>query len=303
MTDPTSTSVPDAPFAIVELDGPGSATLLQGQSSAAIDLVRPPFAPLIAFCTPKGRMIANGQVVAVGEHRFWLLLDAGLADTVMTHLKKFAAFYKTELTLRSDLQVQKLIAPGDVGHPLPDLPFQMQQHDDIVWLRHPGEHARFLRIATTRDDTLESASDAAWRLEDIDAGLCFLDGEQSEQWLPQMLNWEALGGISFKKGCYTGQEVVARAHYRGQVKKRLVHLSGPRGLALASNDQLSTEDGKRVGSVMVAAESDTTTELLAVVNVSALDATVYHDESRTALTLAPLPYALERVDPETLAAS
>ncbi len=96
-------------------------------------------------------------------------------------------------------------------------------------LRYPGESPRWLLCfdqaelsagATIEDDEL---SRNAWQLEDIRSGLAWLTDAQQDHFLPQMLNWEALGGISFKKGCYTGQEVVARAHFRGQVKTLDAH--------------------------------------------------------------------------------
>src|SRR5690606_16448087 len=98
-------------------------------------------------------------------------------------------------------------------------------------LAHPGSQPR-LMVCLPQAQASEAfrqlsaqavpVGNSVWRLHDIQAGLAWLTGAHYDALLPQMINWEALGGVSFKKGCYTGQEVVARAHFRGQVKKRLV---------------------------------------------------------------------------------
>ncbi|MCM2130651.1 YgfZ/GcvT domain-containing protein [Larsenimonas rhizosphaerae] len=288
-------------FSIIEFAGADSAKLLEGQGSAATASANGHFAPLVCFCTPKGRMLANGQLIRRDETTYWLLTTATLAEDLLTHLKKFAAFYKTTLRLRSELAIQGFIAPDAtlLDGPLPDTAWHTSACQDGVLIRHPGEHTRILRIAEQPLDTDIHADTASWQLEDVRAGVYWLEHTQREQWLPQMINWEALGGISFRKGCYTGQEVVARAHYRGQVKKRLMHLAtGMLVQDIHPGDPVENDAGKNVGTVLRVADGEHQQELLAVVNVAALDAPML--TCGHALTQVPLPYPLERLDPESL---
>lgn len=122
-----------------------------------------------------------------------------------------------------------------------------------------------------------------------------------------MLNWEALGGISFKKGCYTGQEVVARAHFRGQVKKRLSlgYLDAgtpPDNGASITIKEDSGEDGKNIGEVVASASMENGQyAVLAVLNTRPLEQSPALCIEGADLTLAELPYTIERLDPEVLA--
>ena len=288
-------------FSIIEFTGADSARLLEGQGSAATATANGHVAPLVCFCTPKGRMLANGQLIRRDEHTFWLLTTATLAEAILAHLQKFAAFYKTTLRRRDDLSIQGFIAPDAalLDGPLPDTAWHTSACHDGVLIRHPGEHTRILRVAEHPLNTDTLADSASWTLEDIRAGIYWLEDTQREQWLPQMINWEALGGISFKKGCYTGQEVVARAHYRGQVKKRLMHLvTGTPVQDINPGDTIENDSGRNIGTVLRVTDSDTQREMLAVVNVAALDAPML--AGGHGLTPTPLPYPLERLDPESL---
>jgi hypothetical protein len=307
--------IPLTHFRILECEGPDAARFLQGQTSANTDHADGAFAPLTAFCTPKGRMIANAEILKVSAERYWLLLDASLAGPLATQLGKYAPFYKMTLRHREDLAII-----GMVGEPeswaeadLPDLPrldWHMAQQDDVLALRHPASRSRFVLIlptsqAAARWDTLRRHADPAdtalWRRADIGAGVAWLTAEHSDAFLPQMINWEALGGISFRKGCYTGQEVVARAHFRGQVKRRL-QIATLEGASIpAIGDEIRSAEDKRVGEIFQATAGDDTKhcDILAVLNTSVDGESALFVGDRK-LTLRELPYPLERLDPERI---
>ncbi|GHC27073.1 YgfZ/GcvT domain-containing protein [Aidingimonas halophila] len=311
----TTTLSPLIHLGILEVAGADAERFLQGQASAQIDLVRDGFAPLTCFCSPKGRMLANAQVARVGDERFWLILDASLTSSLKQHLDKFAVFYKVEMTHRDDIAMIGLTgadAPALLEARLDIEPpglWYGRAKDDIQVLRHPGPRPRLLlclpdslAIPTWEKLSLQAkpVGNAVWRLHDIQAGLAWLDVSQQDTYLPQMLNWEALGGISFKKGCYTGQEVVARAHFRGQVKKRLVRAQLEGDVIPAKGTSVEDANGKSRGEVLTA-ELDAygQVEILAVMTTR---------DSDTPLSVAgqrfktlKLPYPIERLDPETLA--
>ncbi|SES15963.1 hypothetical protein SAMN04487958_10868 [Vreelandella subterranea] len=297
-------------LAALDIQGPDAEKFLQGQTSAQVSLADGRFAPLTCFCTPKGRMLANAQLMKIGDSHYRLLLSESLLETLTSHLKKFAAFYKAELTPLPELS---LVGAGENARsiaetldlPLPKAPGTQSANAHASVLCYPGDTPRWLFCL--EDDTLIEALDdeggrAAWQLADIRSGLAWLTEAQQDHFLPQMLNWEALGGISFKKGCYTGQEVVARAHFRGQVKKRLVRAELANSEAPTTGDTVINEASKAVGEVVNSAVSETgSIELLAVMNTKVMEEAmpVYIGEAR--LALLDLPYTIERLDPEQLA--
>lgn len=302
-------------LAALDVKGADAEKFLQGQTSAQVSLADGHFAPLTCFCTPKGRMLANAQLMRLGEDHYRLLLSNTLLASLANHLKKFAAFYRAELTTQRDLI---FIGASDEAQALADqldieLPVQVGTHtnsDQACVLRYPGETARWLvcfdndsqvDVASVQDD---QAGRNAWQLEDIRSGLAWLTDTQQDHFLPQMLNWEALGGISFKKGCYTGQEVVARAHFRGQVKKRLMRISIETTALPEVGASVVNDDDKAVGEVVVSAFNDQGgVELLAVMNTKVAEEETSLFLTGASAALLSLPYAIERVDPEQLAVS
>jgi len=303
---------------VLECEGPDAARFLQGQTSASVDHANGDFAPLTAFCTPKGRMLANAELLRVAPERFWLLLDVSLTEPLAQQLGKYAPFYKMTLRRRDDLVLFGVIgAPATLDRSgLPDAPWHMAQHETAVVVRHPGERPRWLFAMDESHAIAEwnhisagarLAGNRLWRRADIDAGLAWLTAEHSDSFLPQMINWEALGGISFRKGCYTGQEVVARAHFRGQVKRRLQIATLEGVKAPAIGNEIRNAEGKRVGEVFlaIADEREQRCRVLAIVNTGLKDNTGLENGATLTiddrvLTPEPLPYPLERLDPESI---
>ncbi|RKR06155.1 hypothetical protein C7446_1092 [Kushneria sinocarnis] len=306
---------PLSPLGVIEIAGADTTRFLQGQTSAQIDLANGEIAPPTAFCTPKGRMIANAQIARIDTDRYWLLLNSGVAEALRAHLAKFAVFYKTELDHCSDL-VALGVSGSDAESVLTTCQFEppraewaMTLADSTLVVRHPHPIPRFV-LVDTADRMLEHwhalsrqgaapVSETHWQLLDIQAGLVWVNDTTSESWLPQMINWEALAGISFKKGCYTGQEVVARAHFRGQVKKRLMHLTLTSGPPPAIGTVVRDDNGKRMGEVVSMVPTSEGSEVLAVLNVREEMPPLTIDEQPA--TLQSLPYPVERRDPESLA--
>ncbi|NIC04034.1 YgfZ/GcvT domain-containing protein [Billgrantia bachuensis] len=302
-------------FGVLDVTGPGASKLLQGQTSAQVDLADGDYAPLTCFCSAKGRMLANAQLLRIDTERYRLILHRGLLEPLRDHLKKFAPFYKSELSIRDDLALLGLT--GKEAHALAEVHFDVTPpalwhqvgDEEFQLLAHPGPQQRLLAcLPLTRAEAIASrlaeqallVGNAVWCLQDIQAGLAWLTPAHQDALLPQMINWEALGGVSFKKGCYTGQEVVARAHFRGQVKKRLARaqLEGDRLPELGT--AVVDENGKSQGEV-VAAELDAygQVEVLAVLSTKEEIGPLSVDGQ--AVKLLKLPYPIERLDPESLA--
>lgn len=299
-------------LAALDVKGSDAEKFLQGQTSAQVSLADGRFAPLTCFCTPKGRMLANAQLMRLGDDHFRLILSNTLLEGLASHLKKFAAFYRAELTPLPDLAFigvsgeAKSLA-DQLGVQLPERVGTHINNDHTCALRYPGKTPRWLLCfdqATQPDIEDDEVGRNEWQLEDIRSGLAWLTAAQQDHFLPQMLNWEALGGISFKKGCYTGQEVVARAHFRGQVKKRLMRISASIAELPEVGASVVNSDGKSVGEVVASAfNQQGGVELLAVMSTKVAEESTPLFLADTPATLHELPYTIERVDPEQLAIS
>lgn len=301
-------------LATLDIKGEGAEKFLQGQTSAQVSLADGQFAPLTCFCTPKGRMMANGQLIRLNNEHLRLLLSASLVEPLMAHLKKFAPFYRVELTPGEHLTLlgttigdaQKMATAFDMSLPTTSWQ-QISDASHRTILAYPTSAAeetndyRWLFILPSADAEIFASTDelAQWQLADIRRGLVWLEADQQDKYLPQMINWEALGGISFKKGCYTGQEVVARAHFRGQVKKRLWLGSIAVEETLPTGTEVKDDTDRSVGEIVTSGVADdATTEFLAIINTRAIENAVPLSVSGHPVKLTDLPYPLERLDPE-----
>ena len=309
-----ATITPLVHLGVLEIQGQGGTTLLQGQTSAQVEQADGRAAPLTCFCTAKGRMLANAQLLRVDDATLWLIMPAERIAALQAHLAKFAPFYKVTLSARDDLALIGIM--GDAAPALVEtetgltapLPWHQAGDSEQLLLCHPGPTPRLMLVAPQEVMTASwkrlstsaaPVGNARWCLEDIRAGLAWVGDSQQDAYLPQMFNWEALGGISFKKGCYTGQEVVARAHFRGQVKKRLARLQLDGDTPPTAGAAVEDAEGKRQGDVITAeADGEGHIELLAVLSTRELAEPLALDGRPC--TRLPLPYALERLDPEAL---
>jgi folate-binding protein YgfZ len=307
--------------ALLAVAGPEAETFLQGQLTCDVhQLVGGAVLPA-AHLTPKGRAVATFLAWRDAD-AYRLQLHAALADDVTRRLKMF--LLRSKATVERDDGTLALIgawgpaatttAETLVGAP-PEAPFRQVTADGVSVLRLPGEPARlqFLVPAHAVDrlhDALAAAGavscdEAAWRLLDIRAGLGWVRAETAEQFLPQMLNYDRTGGISFTKGCYVGQEVVARLHHLGEVKRRarpaeaaVAEAPAP-GTLLHSADSASRQGaGSVVDAVTVGGDR---CELLVVVERKAEAAGDLHlgTPDGPVVTLRPSPYPL--ADPEPAA--
>ena len=327
-TDGAGSLTPLSCFEVLAVNGADGERFLQGQTSQQLALVDGSLAPLTAFCTPKGRILAMAQLMRLSEDCLWLLMPTGTAEPLRAHLAKFAPFYKVSLEVREGSVVVGLTGEPALTRAAEQLAdaassqhtalgphdFAMLATSDAVLARQPGaetvrgvlvgSNAQVTRLShALLDGGINTGDENHWAREDIRAGLQWVDSEQTDAWLPQMLNLEALAAISFKKGCYTGQEVVARAHFRGQVKKRLQRLTAEPVTPLPQpGGKVVSPEGKAMGEILrVANNADGSLEVLAVVSLRDEEAPLTL-ETGEPLHRAPLPYPLERRDPEQLKA-
>ncbi|MGV8940145.1 MAG: YgfZ/GcvT domain-containing protein [Lysobacter sp.] len=188
------------------------------------------------WLTPKGRVIALFALLKWDGETLWLVLPDADPETLGARLRGFLFRSKVAITVRDDLQVSGQYAPtmteadNAASHTI------TRSSDDSFVLDMGGDSvARLLRISAALDAPVDQAAEAQWQLDDLEHGLPRLDTSQAEQWTPQQLSLERLRGFSVKKGCYPGQEIVARTHFLGKAKRGLALLEAEAPLGVGAD--------------------------------------------------------------------
>ncbi len=194
---------------LLRLHGIDAAKFLQGQTTA--DFAEPTAGSTRrgAFCDPKGRVLADFLAASIAEDDIVLRVRASIAEALVEHLKRYLMFSKATLT-RTDWQVGAL-AEDSEGDTLID--------SGSFWTIPRGRG--LTEVWTTGDSVAGTLDNNAAQLAEIALGEARIEASTQGQYLPQDLNYDLNGAVSFTKGCYTGQEIVARLHYRGTPKRRL----------------------------------------------------------------------------------
>lgn len=257
---------------IIAVTGEDSVRFLQGQLSCNMTRLSPTQSLRAALCSLKGRVAADLCVIR-HENTILLICSAGMADTVLTALNKYKVFFKTELQNVSDQYIILGVAGVDceqtlcaVGIDIPETMDASTLAHGAAFVRVQESPARFYcvlrsahgELASTLSSRFKSGSEQDWRLADIQAGIAHIRPGQQEMYTPQVLNYDINGVIDFKKGCYTGQEVVARMYYRADAKKRLRHITLAKGQQFQENseivDSIGLADGRTQALVIMPVE-------------------------------------------------
>jgi folate-binding protein YgfZ len=291
---------------VIAVRGPDASKFLQGQVTCNLNYLSDSNASLGARCTPKGRMVSSFRIVSEGDG-YLLALASDLLEAQLADLKKYAVFSKSTLSdesaewLRLGLNDADEVL-GELGLMLPTEADGVARAENLLAIRLPdGRVELWVRQAISSEVLQQIQAKLAeqplntWLLAQIRAGIGQVQGATRELFIPQMINLQAVGGVSFKKGCYTGQEIVARMQYLGKLKRRLQRLSLPGSeLPAVASELFSPVHRSSVGEVVLAAQSETGVELLAVLQEDAVTDGRIHLGSETgpALQLLDLPYTL-----------
>ena len=271
---------------MLSVQGPDSQKFLQGQSTCDILALAPGCSTPGAICNPKGRMITSFQAYVEAEDHVLLSMGKELVEPTLAALGKYAAFFNTALTNSSDKYTQFGLTGPSIQKELlklfPSIPSSNNFVTDIVGniLNCLAEH---LFVVITKTDNAQKLWKQLtlnipavglpwWRLQLIRAGRASITVALTEQFVPQMLNLQATNAISFDKGCYTGQEVVARMEYLGKLKRRTYLVKASSTKIPVPGAEIATKEGKLVGIVVQAAPADLNNlEMLAVLREAAMD--------------------------------
>lgn len=254
-------------FGVVRVSGEDRQTFLHGQLSNDINHLQTGRACYATYNTPKGRVIANMIIVNRGGDLL-LIMAQDLLEATVKRLRMFVLRAKAVFEILEDYAVGAELEAS--AEPLaaqePNLAFATQQDSDgICSIALP--HGGILRIAPeTALPPYDAAAESAWRLHEIRSGYPWICAATKETAVAQMLNQHIIGGVHFKKGCYPGQEIIARAQYRGQVKRGLAVLSGNSAVEAGT---LLTADGEEAGIVLDSVQDSENFTALTVIKFSA----------------------------------
>lgn len=293
--------VPIKRLAVIEVAGIDSVRFLQGQLTCNIAEMSPDRASFAGFCNAKGRVISC-LIVIKRRDDFLLVLPSSLLPKVISGLRRYVL--RAQVSLRDPSPEWLLL--GITG-PLPwagiDLAEQSLSaaHSPFTILRLASSPNRYICLIESKNadeviDTmlrqgLSQQTDDYWRHLDIGAGIPWFESPQSELYIPQMLNLDKLGGISFNKGCYTGQEIVARTHYLGQNKRELYLAEADCELTddCLEAGILNAESEEKIGTVLNKQNFAGRSQLLLILQTvdESTKNLILGDANRTVLKLLP----------------
>jgi len=305
MTDTTSSvlnGVAALPhLGVIRVQGEDAARFLQGQMTQDFALLGPDQARLAAYCSPKGRMLASFIGLRDGDDGFLLVCSRDILAPTLKRLGLFVLRAKVRLSDAS-AEVQLAGLAGDAiysiaarGHStLGLLDFE---HGKLVWLHPAGSQARALWLAPAGASLPAGPAldTAVWQWGEVLSGVAPVTAPIVEAFVPQMLNYESVGGVNFKKGCYPGQEVVARSQFRGTLKRRAFLVHGEAPMQAGQEVFSASEPEQPCGLVAAAAPAPSGGhDAIVSIQLSAADSNDLRLGSAAGapLRLLPLPYAL-----------
>ena len=285
-------------YGAIAVSGADARAFLHAQLTSDIEHLPREEARHAGWCSAKGRLLAT-FVVVPHEDGFLLQLARDLVPAVAKRLQMFVLRSKVTLADASADWLQFGVWGAGAARALAVLGVQAPAGDlgiarsaDSIAVRIAAERHLLLARSSQRAAIaaqLPGDDAAGWALEEIRAGRPRVLQATQDLFVPQMVNLELLGGVDFKKGCYPGQEIVARTQYRGQLKRRMVRLRTPQ--PLRPGQELYSDDfpGQPSGTVVNAAAG----EALAVLQIATLEghSAVRAEAGGAALEVLPLPYA------------
>lgn len=299
---------PLSKFSVLSISGSDSTQFLQGQSTCNIDEITDSKGSFGAFCTPKGRAICTFFIIR-HKDSFLLILPFELMETVTKKLQLYI--------LRSNVKLNPVpeefcllglnsTAPSESGLELPEAKYAAVCKKDMTIIRFPGSQPRFMAMGTAQDamelwtdltenHAFEAANSSDWLLQDLVSGIPWLNSKTSEEFVPQMINLDQLDGISFNKGCYTGQEIVARTHYLGKAKRRMFLAETLFDGSIDSGTSVideETNQSQNVGQVLTAFRQHNRVLMLIVMQIANAASTNLRLENQdhTRISLSELSY-------------
>jgi len=300
-------------YSTIVIAGDDAAAFMQGQFTNDVELVDENRSQLNAICNNKGRMIANFRLFKY-QNNYFINLKSDLAEICIDHLQNYI--------LRSQVAIQdvseQLIHMGISGNDcstllapyisdLTDETDCISFNDDYFAIRAAGELPRYeifcdiehaKKLWQELCQKTRPVNSSSWDYLNIQAGIPFIDKHTSESFVPQMANMELINGVSFTKGCFTGQEIVARMHYLGKLKKRCFRVHIATEGQPAAGDKLFAENaraGQNTGEIILAEKNpESGYDALAVIQIADAGSNLFlNDAEGPKVSVKELPYSFE----------
>ena len=300
-------------FSTIVVAGGDASEFMQGQFTNDVNKVDDSHSQISAFCNNKGRMIANFRLFQY-QQNYFISIRTSLVDKIIDHLQSYVLRAQVAIQDVSEQLIHLGISGNDAESVLASYFDKLNsdidsvsQNEDYIAIRAAGNTPRYEIFCTADKAQIlwEAVSAKArtvnsdyWDYLNIQSGLPFVDSNTSEEFVPQMANMEQINGISFEKGCYTGQEIVARTHYLGKQKRHTYHIKIKTDATPQPGQQLATETstenqytGTLVTVYQVAADEY---EALAVIQIKSAEEEKLQLKGNDAdIQIIDLPYSFD----------
>jgi len=236
------------PFSIIACQGVDAQDFLHNQLTQSVNDLTADQARLFAYCTPQGRVMVDGLYWRHAEKpdTFYLMLHESMAETLLRRLQMYVLRSKVTMELLADAEVvgsNHPVLSGQSSDPVAANEWQLPMHweGNVLSIQAAGtqeQAERFWLIdldgPTNQETPLQAESlikPEAWLCQEVMTGWAWITEQNTELFIPQNINLDILPAVNFAKGCFPGQEVVARSHYRATIRKRAVLMQAPIGKA------------------------------------------------------------------------
>jgi folate-binding protein YgfZ len=309
---------PVTDLGLIAVSGADAASFLHSQLTNDVEHLGAADVRLAGYCTPKGRLQATFLMWRGGpDQDIYLQLPRAIQAPLQKRLSMFVLRAKAKLRDATD-EAPTAVVLGLAGAKAGDaLARHVSALPAAPYTKLEGEFGTLIRLSDALDaprylwitsidtaaaalpqlrETLALGGNAAWQLAAIHAGVPQVTQPTQEQFVPQMVNFEILGGVNFKKGCYPGQEIVARSQYLGKLKRRMALATLPNAAARAGDEVFASDDPSQPSGMIVnaAPNGQGGADALVEIKLAALEQEVRHGSAGgTPLSFLPLPYDLD----------
>jgi folate-binding protein YgfZ len=311
---------PISELGLIAANGEDAASFLHNQLTNDVEHLDGQQARLAGYCSPKGRLMAS-FLMWRNDSTIFLQLSRAIQPALQKRLQMFVLRAKVKLAdAGADAATAVTLGLGGARAGAALAPW-FPQLPASAYAKVENEHGTLIRVAdafaapryqwlTSNETaqaawapltaTLAKAGDDAWNLSDIHAGVPRIDAATQEQFVPQMVNFELLGGVNFKKGCYPGQEIVARSQYLGKLKRRTTLVSIADVSARAGAEVFALSDPAQPAGMVVntAPNGAGGVDALVEMKLAAIEEAAVRlgSPDGAALAFLPMPYALDALD-------
>ena len=287
-------------YRLFEVKGPGAKKFLQGQVTSDLQILEQQGHGLSAHCNIKGHIFSLFRVFRLSDEHYLASIHQSIAESGFNNLKKYSIFSKVELSFVDDWSGVAVSTEGLSKLGLGEQPEPLFKRDDLIAAKLGDELYEVWGddsglASTVRDNVSTVAPESTWYAGLIQLGIPSITDATQEHFIPQMVNLQAVNGVSFSKGCYTGQEIVTRLQHRGILKKAMYPFHTESTEIPAPGQAVVDNEGTAVGEIVSAAAGDSgSVQLLAVIQQSQIDeGNALKLENGSELNRLELPYTLD----------